>query len=366
MPNQPSSAPCWLLAPSLPFLFFQTYEVISNPSLVVCFKAAAPHVGFFQVPSTQSRRSEPAECSESSTNKIAELMANSSFLCLDFWWRIAQFWGIQSSNQNVLYRDQFCFRCIVLDWRSPGTSKRFCSSANKKNPRVVNSSWKSFFLTPRWEGFQPLPGSRLYGIGRSLHRGWLHMISSWQSSRNLLQVVMKSQQVSGKFQTMSHFCDSLWRAEALTAATCMHLLSECLLPWAELGMSHRTPSEKYKHNRQGFHPFTMGVFKSSWATAQTIWQHCINKGRTHGREKHVQAAQEAFCMLGLGCSSAAVAVCSLQKLCGQTQHHSWAPGWEPQHPASTTGKGQPGHGQPWWSGWPLVTALLTKRNCFPF
>lgn len=89
--------------------------------------------------------------------------------------------------------------------------------------------------------------------GEPLRRGWLHMISSWQSSRNLLQVVMKSQQVSGKFQTMSHFCDSLWQAEALTAATCIHLLSERLLPWAELRASHKTPSEKYKHNKVSTH-----------------------------------------------------------------------------------------------------------------
>lgn len=104
--------------------------------------------GLFQVPPTQSRCSEPAECSESSTyctlNRTAELMANSSFLRLDFWWRIAQFWRFSQATKMFYTRINFDFRRVVLDWRSPGTSMHFCSSTNKKNPRVVNNSWKSF------------------------------------------------------------------------------------------------------------------------------------------------------------------------------------------------------------------------------
>jgi len=115
------------------------------------------------------------------------------------------------------------------------------------------------------------------------------MFSSWQLSRNLLQDIKKSHQVSRKFSIMPHFCYSPDRLRQGSDRRLPAFSStfKITLSGAGLGTSHKTSLEKYKHNGQGFHQFMTRVFKTSRATVQPFWQHCIHAERKHGRKRQI-------------------------------------------------------------------------------
>jgi len=145
----------WLFSP----LLF-TCKGTSNPSLVIAFKPAAPHVGFFQVSSIpksvfRTCRLQPTlQTQYSYQNTYTDGQQHYRFH-FSAWIMIknSSVMEIQSSNGSVteIQSSNFrlgskSFRCVVLDWNSPGTSRQFCSSSNKKNLRlVIINSWKSLF-----------------------------------------------------------------------------------------------------------------------------------------------------------------------------------------------------------------------------
>lgn len=168
-------------------------------------------------------------------------------------------------------------------------------------------------------------------------------------------------EITASFWEISDHVPLLWLPVTSWGSDSSHLYPPPLRTPSAMSGTKSKPQNSFRElqTQQSFHPFTMGVFKSSWATVQPIRQHHINKGRTHGRERHInQHKKHSACWYRdvQGCC------CCVGRASTMAGHKSGSHDTQP----APLARGQPGHGQPWWSGWPLITALLTRRNCFSF